>query len=201
MDEVISYLKIPQRLPSGRGLWLLHGRRVPDAYAGIGENAHRPAIIDGGITPYHLPSTCESCCLAGCAVLQNGGEQPKKFWKRPFRRNGLPPQGTTPKRSTMPWKPISKPFPIGRSAIYSGPPTTTRFRSAPQKSARRSPTGTAMTKRGSQADIQFIKRYFPKARIHGIPKMAHAELVMVHPEKFCRYAEKFLIMQAEESMI
>lgn len=35
-------------------------------------------------------------------------------------------------------------------------------------------------------------------RIHGIPKMAHAELVMVHPEKFCRYAEKFLTMQAEE---
>ena len=27
---------------------------------------------------------------------------------------------------------------------------------------------------------------------------AHAELVMVHPEKFCRYAEKFLTMQAEE---
>ena len=47
-------------------------------------------------------------------------------------------------------------------------------------------------------DIRFIKRYFPKARIHGIPKMAHAELVMVHPEKFCRYAEKFLTMQAEE---
>ena len=43
------------------------------------------------------------------------------------------------------------------------------------------------------------KRYFPQVRIHGIPKMAHAELVMVHPEKFCRYAEKFLTRQAEEA--
>ena len=27
---------------------------------------------------------------------------------------------------------------------------------------------------------------------HGIPKMAHAELVLVHPELFDHYAEKFL---------
>lgn len=53
-------------------------------------------------------------------------------------------------------------------------------------------------KKDRRRNIRFIKRYFPKARIHGIPKMAHAELVMVHPEKFCRYAEKFLTMQAEE---
>ncbi len=38
-------------------------------------------------------------------------------------------------------------------------------------------------KKDRRRDIRFIKRYFPKARIHGIPKMAHAELVMVHPEK------------------
>ena len=54
-------------------------------------------------------------------------------------------------------------------------------------------------KKARKRDIQFIKRYFPQIRIHGIPKMAHAELVMVHPEKFCRYAEKFLMLQAEEA--
>ena len=48
-------------------------------------------------------------------------------------------------------------------------------------------------KKDRRANIRFIKRYFPQARIHGIPKMAHAELVMVHPEEFCRYAEKFLV--------
>lgn len=54
-------------------------------------------------------------------------------------------------------------------------------------------------KKDRRRNIQFIKRYFPQARIHGIPKMAHAELVMVHPEKFCWYAEKFLTLQTEEA--
>ena len=49
----------------------------------------------------------------------------------------------------------------------------------------------------SNSNIRFIKRYFPQIRIHGIPKMAHAELVIVHPEEFCRYAEKFLAGPAE----
>ena len=53
-------------------------------------------------------------------------------------------------------------------------------------------------KKDRRRDIRFIKGYFPQTRIHGIPKMAHAELVMVHPGKFCRYAEKFLALQAEE---
>jgi len=37
-----------------------------------------------------------------------------------------------------------------------------------------------------------MKHYFPQIRVHGIPKMAHAELVLVHPELFDHYAEKFL---------
>ena len=54
-------------------------------------------------------------------------------------------------------------------------------------------------KKDRRRDIRFIKGYFPQTRIHGIPKMAHAELVMVHPEKFCWYAEKFLTLQTEEA--
>ena len=52
-------------------------------------------------------------------------------------------------------------------------------------------------KKDRRSNIRFIKRYFPQIRIHGIPKMAHAELVIVHPEEFCRYAEKFLAGPAE----
>ena len=44
----------------------------------------------------------------------------------------------------------------------------------------------------SNSNIRFIKHYFPQARIHGIPKMAHAELVMISPEEFCRYFDKFM---------
>ena len=52
-------------------------------------------------------------------------------------------------------------------------------------------------KKERRSNIRFIKRYFPQIRIHGIPKMAHAELVIVHPEEFCRYAEKFFLGQAD----
>lgn len=47
-------------------------------------------------------------------------------------------------------------------------------------------------KKDRKRNIHFIKNYFPQARIHGIPKMAHAELVMIYPEEFCRYMRKFL---------
>ena len=47
-------------------------------------------------------------------------------------------------------------------------------------------------KKDRRSNIRFIKHYFPQARIHGIPKMAHAELVMIYPEEFCRYFDKFM---------
>lgn len=48
-------------------------------------------------------------------------------------------------------------------------------------------------KKARQRSIHFMKGYFPQVRIHGIPKMAHAELVTAHPEEFCYYADKFLM--------
>ena len=47
-------------------------------------------------------------------------------------------------------------------------------------------------KKDRRYNIRFMKHYFPQIRVHGIPKMAHAELVLVHPELFDHYAEKFL---------
>ena len=43
-----------------------------------------------------------------------------------------------------------------------------------------------------RGNIRFLRRYFPQTQFHVFPKMAHAELVIVHPEKFCRSAEEFL---------
>ena len=51
-------------------------------------------------------------------------------------------------------------------------------------------TVTSLSTRGN---IRFIDRYFPRVRIRKFPKMAHAELVIIHPEEFCRYAEEFLM--------
>ena len=44
-------------------------------------------------------------------------------------------------------------------------------------------------RRGS---IRFLRRYFPQTQLREFPNMAHAELVMIRPEEFCRYAEEFL---------
>ncbi len=32
-------------------------------------------------------------------------------------------------------------------------------------------------------------------RIRGIPKMDHAELVMMYPQEFCRYMKEFLNLE------
>ena len=42
-----------------------------------------------------------------------------------------------------------------------------------------------------RGNIRFIRRYFPQIQLREFPKMAHAELVMIHPEEFCRNAEAF----------
>ena len=47
-------------------------------------------------------------------------------------------------------------------------------------------------RRGS---IRFLQRYFPRIQFRGFPRMAHAELVIIHPEEFCRYAEAFLTQE------
>ena len=46
-------------------------------------------------------------------------------------------------------------------------------------------------KRDRRGNIRFIRRYLPRIELREIPKMAHAELVIVHPEDFCRYANEF----------
>ena len=51
---------------------------------------------------------------------------------------------------------------------------------------------------GGACLTRFIRRYFPQIQFRAFLKMAHAELVIVHPEKFCRYAEEFLNPSGEE---
>ena len=114
VDEVISYLK-------NRGISQLDG-----AYGCSMGGACLTRMLALGempIEPGHhrrrdhalisCPTRCESCCFgSGCCCPSKWRRTAERFWKRPFRRNGSPPQGTTPKRSTTPWKPISRPSPI-----------------------------------------------------------------------------------------
>lgn len=52
-----------------------------------------------------------------------------------------------------------------------------------------------------RGNLRFNRRYFPQAQLAAIPKMAHAELVIVHPEEFCRYAGKYLAGQTDAEEI
>ena len=47
-------------------------------------------------------------------------------------------------------------------------------------------------KKDRKYNIRCIRRYFPQIQLRGVPSLAHAELVLIHPEEFCRNAEKFL---------
>lgn len=40
-------------------------------------------------------------------------------------------------------------------------------------------------------EMRFVKKYFPTVQLCSIPKMEHAELVMLHPQEFYRRAMKF----------
>lgn len=54
----------------------------------------------------------------------------------------------------------------------------------------------AEEKSDRRSNILIIRRYFPQIQLREFPKMAHAELVMMYPEEFCRYTEEFLTGQA-----
>lgn len=47
-------------------------------------------------------------------------------------------------------------------------------------------------KQARHSNICFIKQYFPRAQLHEIPKMDHAELVMMYPQEFYRRIMEFL---------
>jgi len=147
------------------------------------------AIIDGGITPYQLLYPVRKLLLWRDIVSFKMAANSRKILEAAFPPERFTPAGHDPKKEYDAMEVYLKTFSDRtiRNVFWSakiGAKITYWYGDDEKKDRRR--------------DIRFIKRYFPKARIHGIPKMAHAELVMVHPEKFCRYAEKFLTTQAEE---
>ncbi len=50
-------------------------------------------------------------------------------------------------------------------------------------------------KKARRSNIRFILGYFPQAELHEIPKMDHAELVMMYPQEFYRYVKEFLNLE------
>ena len=165
----------------------------------LGEISVGRAIIDGGMTPYRLPFLMRKLLLARDVLSFRTAASNREVLEAAF----------PPERFTPPGHDSRKEYNAMERYLKTFSNRTIRniFWSANNYALPKLPAkiGTKITywygddeKKDRRRDIRFIKQYFPQTRIHGIPKMAHAELVMVHPEKFCRYAEKFLTLQAEE---
>ena len=199
VDEITAYLKDRgiSRLDAAYGCSL--GGACLTRMLALGEMPVGRAIIDGGITPYQQPFLVRKLLLLRDVASFNIVAAHRDVLEAAF----------PPERFTIPGHDPVKEYDAMEQYLktYSRRSIRNIFWSANNYDLPRVPARitTKITywygddeKKDRRRDIRFIKRYFPKARIHGIPKMAHAELVMVHPEKFCRYAEKFLTMQAEE---
>ena len=156
------------------------------------------AILDGGITPYQLPYVVRKLHLVLDVLSFKMVANSRRLLEAAF----------PPERFTPPGRDAAKEYDAIASYLKTFSNRTIRnvFWSGNNYALPKTPAdnGTKITywcgddeKKDRRDNIRFIRHYFPQVRIHGIPKMAHAELVMIHPEEFCRYAEKFLIGQRE----
>ena len=193
VDEVISYLKSHGVSRLGGAYGCSMGGACLTRMLALEEMPIDQAIIDGGITPYQLPFLVRKLLLARDVLSFKMAANSRKVLEAAFPPERFTPAGHDPKKEYDAMEAYLKTFSDRtiRNVFWSA-----NNYALPKRSAK---IGAKITywygddeKKDRRRDIRFIKRYFPKARIHGIPKMAHAELVMVHPEKFCRYAEKFL---------
>ena len=150
-------------------------------------------LIDGGITPYQLPYLIRKLLLARDMLSFKLAVNNRKILEAAF----------PPERFTLPGHDPKKEYDAIEAYLktYSDQTIRNIFWSGNNYVLPKTPAkiGTKITywygdeeKKNRRSNIRFIKHYFPQARIHGIPKMAHAELVMIYPEEFCRYFDKFM---------
>ena len=147
VDEVISYLKSHGVSRLGGAYGCSMGGACLTRMLALGEMPIDRAIIDGGITPYQLLYPVRKLLLWRDIVSFKMAAHSGKILEAAFPPERFTPAEHDPKKEYDAMEAYLKTFPIGRSAMYSGLPTTMRFRSPLRKSLRRSPTGTAMTKK------------------------------------------------------
>ena len=162
-------------------------------FLALGKIPVERAVIDAGITPYRMP-----LILRRLACLRDNLGFRLIAKSRKVLETVYPPE-----RWTMPGRDPVKEYDALAAYLKTYSKRTVRniFWSGNNYVLPKTPAkiGTKITywygdeeKKDRRSNIRFIKHYFPQARIHGIPKMAHAELVMIYPEEFCRYFDKFM---------
>lgn len=162
-------------------------------FLALGRIPVRRAVIDAGITPYQMPLILRwLACLRDCLGFRLVAKS------RKILETAYPPE-----RWTLPGRNPVKEYDALAAYLKTYSTHTIRniFWSAnnyvlPSEPAE---TGCCITywygdeeKKARRSNIRFIKHYFPHIRTRGIPKMEHAELVMLHPQEFNRRITEFL---------
>ena len=183
VDEVISYLKIHGVSRLGGAYGCSMGGACLTRMLALGEMPIDRAIIDGGITPYQLLYPVRKLLLWRDIVSFKMAANSRKILEAAFPPERFTPAGHDPQKEYDAMEVYLKTFSNRtiRNVFWSA-----NNYALPKRSAK---IGAKITywygddeKKDRRRDIRFIKRYFPKARIHGIPKIAHAVREKFLPE-------------------
>ncbi len=162
-------------------------------FLALGKIPVERAIIDAGITPYRMPLLLRRlACLRDCLGFRLITKS------RKILEVAYPPE-----RWTLPGRDPVKEYDALAAYLKTYSKHTVRniFWSANNYALPSEPaeTGCQITywygaeeKKARRSNIRYIQGYFPQAQLCGIPKMDHAELVMLHPQEFYRRAMDFL---------
>ena len=192
VDEATEYLKKRgiSRLDAAYGCSL--GGACLTRLLALGEIPIGRAIIDGGITPYPFPYPVRKLLLARDVLSFKIVANSRKLLEAAF----------PPERFALPGHDAAEEYDALERYLKTYSERTIRniFWSSNNYTLPAAPAecGTKLAywygeeeKSDRRGNIRFIRRYFPQIQLREFPKMAHAELVMIHPEEFCRNAEAF----------
>lgn len=158
----------------------------------LGEIPIVRAIIDAGITPYQLPLPVRRlACLRDYLGF-----------KLVTRSRKILEAAYPPARWTLPGRDPVQEYDALTAYLktYSNPTIRNIFWSANNYALPPEPAETGCRivywygeeeKKARRENIRFIRQYFPHAETRGMPKMDHAELVMIYPQDFYRQAAGF----------
>ena len=193
VDEVTQYLNVHgiSHLDAAYGCSL--GGACLTRFLALGKIPVERAVIDAGITPYRMPLILRRlACLRdnlGFRLIAKS----RKVLETVY----------LPERWTMPGRDPVKEYDALAAYLKTYSKRTVRniFWAANNYTLPTKPAemGCQITywygeeeKQARHSNICFIKQYFPRAQLHEIPKMDHAELVMMYPQEFYRRIMAFL---------
>ena len=196
VDEVTAYLQNRgvDRLGAAYGSSL--GGTCLTRFLALGAVTVGRAVIDGGITPYHFPYFLRRLRLAVDVLSFKIVANSRRVLEAAF----------PPERFTLPGHDPVKEYDAMAAYLktYSSRTIRNIFWSGNNYALPEPPAGGGTKiaywydgdeEKDRRGNLRFIRRYFLQTQLRVFPGMAHAELVIVHPEEFCRAAEDFLMQE------